>query len=231
VIAFSALGTEAHIPCLPPKKEISMMSTRVHPSALMLATLFVLGSTIWAQSIEAATAPSTHTLTITLKGKLGPILSGTDPLGLNGVSGTVRVMASESLSPTKHTTTSATYTLPAGAIMVTAGSNQFTTKSPSKMIINLTSAADTLTLIASGPFGLVITDTTYLKTGSWTNAVLKHPTVFKPSPQKLTSATTAGGPGCNVKYLFGSTTVLGFHGTGSNSATMDPVLPDGDLDQ
>jgi hypothetical protein len=206
----------------------------VRASMLVLAIAIVLACTLWAQSIEGATAvvPATQTLTITLKGTLGPILSGQDPAGLNGHSGTVKVMASESLSPTKHTSTSATYTLPAGAITVTAGSYHFTTNSPSKMIVNLMSTADTLTLIASGPSGLVITDTTFLKAGSWTTAVLKHPTVFKPSPQKLTSAKTAGGPGCKVKYtIFGSDTVLGFRGTGSNSATADPVLPEEDSDQ
>jgi hypothetical protein len=214
-----------------------MISRLANTSALTLATLLVFGSTIWAQSIEVAThnssaAPSTHTLTITLKGKLGPILSGSDPLGLNGQSGKITVMASESLSPTKHTSTSATYTLPAGAITVTAGTNHFTTTSPSKMIINLLSTADTLTLMVAGPNGLMATDTTFLKAGSWTNGVLKHPTVFKPSPQKLTSAKSASGPGCKVKYtILGSTTVLGFHGTGSSSATADPELPDDDLDQ
>src|ERR1700730_12290560 len=95
----------------------------VRASMLVLAIAIVLACTVWAQSIEGATAvPATHTLTITLKGTLGPILSGQDPAGLNGHSGTVKVMASESLSPTKHTSTSATYTLPAGAITVTAGS-------------------------------------------------------------------------------------------------------------
>jgi hypothetical protein len=190
------------------------------------------GSAIWAQSVDiVAVKPATHTLTITIKGTLGPVLSGTDPLGLDGKNGTVTVLASESLSPTKHTATSATYTLPPGAIKVTAGSNKFTTKSPSKMIINLTSTADILTLIASGKDGLMVTDITYLKAGSWTTAVLKHPGVFTPSPQTLTSATSANGPGCKVKYtIFGSTTILGFHGTGSSSSTVDPVLPEEDLD-
>jgi hypothetical protein len=211
-----------------------MLSKKVYTSALILVSVVVLGCTGWAQSLEVATGvvPATKTLTITLNGTLGPILSGSDPLGLNGQSGTVTVMASESLSPTKHTSTSATYTLPAGAITVVAGSNKFTTTSPSKMIVKLTSRADTLTLIVAGPSGLMVTDTTFLKTRSWTTAVLKHPTVFKPSPQTLTSAKTASGPGCKVKYtIFGGTTVLGFNGTGSNSATVDPVLPDEDLDQ
>lgn len=214
-----------------------MPSRELYKFALALIAILVLGCTTWAQSIDVTAvnssfAPATHTLTITLKGTLGPILSGSDPLGLNGQSGTVTIMASESLSPKKHTATSATYVLPAGAISVKAGSNQFTTNSPSKMIINLTSTADTFTVIAAGPSGLMVTDTTALKTGSWTTAVLKHPTVFKPSPQKLTPAKSANGPGCKVKYtIFGSTTVLGFTGTGSNSATADPALADDDLDQ
>jgi hypothetical protein len=211
-----------------------MLSKKVYTSALILVSVVALGCTCWAQSLDVAggVVPATHTLTITLKGTLGPILSGSDPLMLNGQSGTVTVMASESLSPIAHTSTSATYKLPAGAITVVAGSNKFTTTSPSKMIVKLTSTADTLTLIVAGPSGLMVTETTFLKTGSWTTAVLKHPTVFKPSPQKLTSAKTAMGPGCKIKYtIFGSTTVLGFHGTGSNSATVDPVLPDEDLDQ
>jgi hypothetical protein len=210
------------------------MLSKVRTLALVLAAVVVLGCAVSAQSVHiTAASPTTHTLTIFIKGTLGPILSGTDPLGLDGQSGTVTVMASESLSPTKHTSTSATYTLPPGAIKVTAGTNKFTTKSPSKMMINLTSTADILTLIVTDTKnGLMVTDTTFLKPGSWTTAVLKHPGVFKPSPQKLTSAKTAGGPGCKVKYtIFGSTTVLGFHGAGSSTSTADPVLPDEDLDQ
>jgi hypothetical protein len=214
-----------------------MPSKSIFRSALLPVAVVVLGCATWAQSIDLAAVsagrvPAARTLTITLKGKLGPILSGSDPLGLNGLSGAVTIMASESLSPKKHTSTSATYRLPAGAITVKAGNNEFTTTSPSKMIIKLTSTADTLTIIAAGPQGLMVTDTTFLKAGSWTTSVLKHPTVFKPSPQKLTSAKSAKGPGCKVKYaFFGSTTVLGFKGTGSSTATADPVLPDDDLDQ
>jgi len=211
-----------------------MLSKILRTSALVLVAMVVTGSAIWAQSVDIAMVnPATHTLTITIKGTLGPVLSGPDPLGLDGKKGTVTVMASESLSPTKHTATSATYTLPPGAIKVTAGSNKFTTKSPSKMIINLTSTADILTLIVvDKSTGLIVTDTTYLQAGSWTTAVLKHPGVFKPSPQTLKSATTANGPGCKVKYtIFGSTTILGFNGTGASSSTVDPLLPEEDVDQ
>jgi hypothetical protein len=210
-----------------------MLSRKIHAAAFALAIVLTLGSTIWAQSgAVASRVPATHTLTITLKGTIGPILSGSDPLGIDGAKGTVTILASESLSPIKHTTTSATYTLPAGAIKVVAGTNHFTTTHPSKMIINLTSSADTLTLVVMGPSGLQVTDTTFLQAGSWTKGVLKHPAVFNPSPQSLTPAKTAGGPGCKIKYtVFGSTTVLGFTGTGSSKASVDPLLLDDDLDQ
>ena len=212
-----------------------MLSKMFRTSALIVAVL-VPGCTAWAQSIKVGGVnPATHTLTITVKGTIAPILSGSDPLRFDGQSGTVKILASESLTPTKHTATSATYTLPPGAITVTAGSNKFSTKSPSKMVINLTSTADTLTLIIAGQVNgvsLMVTDTNFLKAGSWTTAVLKHPGVFSPSPQKLTAAKTAGGPGCKVKYtVFGNTSVLGFSGTALNSATVDPVLPEDDLDQ
>jgi hypothetical protein len=212
-----------------------MLSKMFRTSALIVAVL-VPACTAWAQSIEVgAVNPATHTLTITVKGTIAPILSGSDPLRFDGQSGTVKILASESLTPTKHTATSATYTLPPGAISVTAGSNKFSTKSPSKMVINLTRTADTLTLIIAGQVNgvsLMVTDTNFLKAGSWTTAVLKHPGIFSPSPQKLTAAKTAGGPGCKIKYtVFGNTSVLGFSGTALNSATVDPVLPEDDLDQ
>jgi hypothetical protein len=212
------------------KKENPMLSRIVRTSAMVLVAVLVLGCATWAQSTDVATDnPTTHTLTITIKGTAGPILSGTDPLGLNGKSGKFTIMVSESLSPKKHTSSSATYTIPAGAIKANLGGNKFTSTSPSKMIIKLTNTADTMTLIVSGPDGVVVTDTTSLETGSWTTAVLRHPTVFAPSPQDLTSATIANGPGCKIKYtIFGSTSVLGFSGSASNSATSDPVLPDDD---
>jgi hypothetical protein len=211
------------------------MLSKMFRTSVVIVAFLVLGCTAWAQSIElGAVNPATRTLAITVKGTIGPMLSGSDPLKLDGKSGTVKILASESLHPTKHTATSATYTLPAGAITVTAGTNKFSTKSPSKMVINLTSTADILTLIIAGQVdgvSVMVTDTTFLKAGSWTTAVLKHPGVFAPSPQKLTAAKTAGGPGCKIKYtVFGNTSVLGFKGTGSNSATVDPVLPEDDLD-
>ena len=194
--------------------------------AIVLSTVIAMGCTLFAQSVEVFDWPATHTLTIVIKGTLGPILSGSDPLGLNGDSGQLTLKASESLKPIAHTAHSATYKLPAGAITMTAGSNKFTTNTPSKMTITLGSSADILTLKAAGPDGLMLTDTSYLKTGSWTTAVLKHPTTFKPSPQTLTPAKTANGAGSKLSYtIFGGTTVLGFSGTISNKDAMDLVLP------
>jgi len=193
-----------------------MLARIARTSALFLAIVAALSFAVQAESIEALRNPA-GTLTVTIKGKLGPILSGDDPLGLNGESGKLTLTASESLKPIKHTANSATYKLPAGAITVTAGSNKFTTDKSSTMTISLSSSADILTINASGPDGLMVTDTNYLKTGSWTKAVLKHPGVFKPSPQKLTAAKTENGPGSKLSYtIFGDTTVLGFNGTAAN---------------
>ncbi len=199
-----------------------MLSSKTSTSILMVATVLALGSTIWAQSPSIAITrdPAAHILTITVKGTIGPLLSGSDPLGINGTSGNVTITANEALTPKKHTATSATYTLPKGAIKVTAGSNKFTTTTPSTMVINLLSTGDTFALTAVGPAGLQVTSTTLLKTGSWSDAVLQHPTTFSPTPQKLTAAKKVTGRGCKIKYtIFGSSTVLGFAGTASNSAT------------
>ena len=75
-----------------------MLSKMFRTSALIVA-FSVLACTAWAQSIEVgAVNPATHTLTITVKGTIGPILSGSDPLTLDGKSGTVKILASESLN-------------------------------------------------------------------------------------------------------------------------------------
>jgi len=213
-----------------------MLSRIVRAYAAVLVALLVLGRVTWAQSTAAATVgQTTQTLTITIDGTLGPILSGSDPIGANGQSGTVTIMASESLSPTKHTKTSATYTLPAGAITANVGGTIFSSTSPAKMTIKLAKKADTLTLIFASSvdgFSFTITDTTALAPGSWTPAVMENPGVFTPSPQTLTAAKSATGPGSKFKYTFeGSATVLGVDGTASSSADVDPDLPDDDLDQ
>jgi len=200
--------------------------------ALCTAVLLLVPS-LWAQSIATRHAPSAKTLTITIVGKLGPILAGSDPLGLNGQNGSLTAKASEALSPTKHTSNSATYTLPPGAIIVKAGSNKFKTTTKSKMIVTLTNSADILTLIASGSidgFNFQVTGTAYLQPHSWTNNVLKHPTTFSPSPQNLTAAKKANGPGSKVKYTvqgLGST-VLGLSGSASNGDPADWLLYDED---
>lgn len=204
-----------------------MYSKMIRCVTLSTAVLLV-ASSVWAQP-TAHRAPAAKTLTITIMGTLGPVLSGSDPLGLNGDNGTMTVKASESLSPTKHTSNSATYTLPAGAITVKVGSEKFQTTSKSTMTVKLTSSADILTLIAKGTidgFNFQVTGTAYLQPKSWTNNVLKHPTTFSPSPQNLTAAKKANGPGSKLEYTiqgFGST-VLGLSGSASNSDSTDDLL-------
>src|ERR1700722_17162752 len=98
----------------------------------------------WAQSGDGG-RPSA-TLTVVVDGTAGPILQGSDPLGLNGKSATITLLASESLKPTRHTKTSATYKIPAGAITLVFDGSSYQSTSPSKMTVKLGGKADTLTL-------------------------------------------------------------------------------------
>lgn len=165
------------------------------------------------------------TLSITLDGTAGPILQGSDPLGLNGQSATVTLLIDEGAKPKSQKKNSVTYKIPAGAITLTFGGTQYQTTSPAKMIIKLGRTADTLTLVSAvTQQGITVnfTDTTVLAPGSWTDAVLTHPAPFQPSPQDFSE------PASKLKYsssLFG-TTVVGVSGTAASSDAMDPVLPD-----
>jgi len=167
------------------------------------------------------TAASTIAMTVT--GTLGPVLSGSDPLGGNGQSGTINVSVSESLTPTKRTSTSVTYTLPVGAITITIGGTTYSTPNTTTMKITVpASGPDIISLTTSVTYlGIkgTVTGTAALAAGSFSKAVFAHPVPFSPSTQTLTSATTAGGPGSQVKYtVFGGTTVLGIAGSASNTA-------------
>ena len=189
----------------------------------------VLVSAAPGAALAQSDAPPSATLTVVVDGTAGPILQGSDPLGLNGQSATITLLASESLKPKKHTKTSATYKIPAGAITLVLDGNSYQTTAPSKMTVKLGKKADTVTLISSvteDDITVTFTDTTSLAPGSWTNAVLQHPEPFAPSPQTLAS------PASKLKYAssFFGTTIVGISGTASNSDALDPVLPDDDGD-
>jgi hypothetical protein len=184
----------------------------------------------------AQSTPDT-TITATIAGTIGAILSGSDPLALSGQSGTVTVMVSESLPPTKTTSTSATYTLPPGAITLTFDTTTYITTSASTMKITLPATGpDVLVLSASikvDKLTVSVVGTVDLKHGSFPASVLTHPAGFRPTPQTLTAATSTTGTGSKIQYtFFGSATVLGLSGTASDSAAQDPLLPaDDESDQ
>lgn len=189
------------------------------------ALVSVVPGAVWAQS--SGDVRPAATLAIVIDGTAGPILQGSDPLGLNGKSATITVLASELINPRKHTKTSATYKIPAGAITLVFNGSSYQTNAPSKMTVKLGSKADTLILVSAvtkDGITVMFTDTTSLAPGSWTSAVLQHPLPFAPSPQTLASPTS------KLKYSgsFLGTTVVGISGTASNSDALDPVLPDED---
>lgn len=186
----------------------------IRMAALAVAGTFALSYAALAQSDQQRLAPKT-VLTISLDGTLGPIISGSDPAGLNGQSATVTITASESLKPYKTTAKSANYHIPAGDIVVTVNGKQYSSTSKSVMTIKLGKSADTLTFKASvnyDGFKVQVTDVSSLQSGSWTKSVLQHPALFSPSPQDLTE------PASNFAYsVIGETTVLGVTGSASDS--------------
>ena len=176
--------------------------------------------------LAAQTAPDA-TLTVAVTGTLGPVLAGSDPMNVSGHTGSVTIVVSESLAPTKVSGNTAIYTLPAGAITDVIGLRSFTTTTPGKLGIKLTATADILNLEYNSRDNTITTVTAYLAPGSWNSSVLMHPAPFSPSPQDLKSATVAGGPGTQLRYSQnGAITVVGMAGTASNSAAASPVLPD-----
>jgi hypothetical protein len=160
-------------------------------------------------------------ITYTISGTAGPVLSGSDPLRADGKSGNVVAVVSATLKPKSHTATSATYKLPAGAVKVTLGGKSYTAKASTLKYTFPAAGPDTMVftapVTADGVSGTVV-GTVSLAKGSFTHLVDKHPQKFTPSPQPLTAATTAGGPGSQIKYTapIVGTTVLGLSGTASN---------------
>jgi hypothetical protein len=202
-----------------------MISKTIFAAAVVSAAF--ASSAAWAQS--AAGEQPSATLTVVIDATAGPVLQGSDPLGLNGQSASLTLLASESLKPKKHTKTSATYKIPAGAVTVTFNGNSYQTTAPSKLTVKLGKSADTMTLVSvvtQEGITVTITDTTSLAPGSWTNAVLKSLSPFTPSPQTLTE------PSSKLKYSVGvfGTTVVGITGTASASDAPDPILPDADAE-
>ena len=178
-----------------------------------LATVLVLGicPVLGAQNIS-----------YTIKGTLGPVLSGSDPLGANGKGGELVATISTTAAPTSTTTTSATYTLPVGAIVVYINGTKYTTDKKSTLKFNFPATGrDTIVLttdVTADGLSATIVGIASLAHGSIPSSVSTHPAKFSPSPQKLTAATTAGGVGSQVSYnveLFGKT-VLGLTGSASN---------------
>jgi hypothetical protein len=183
---------------------------------LILGAAFVAPT--GAQARDARLLPA-QALTIVVDGTLGPVISGSDPAGLDGDSATVTITASEKLKPYKTTGKSASYHIPAGDITVDVNGTDYMSTSQSSMTVKLGSKADLLTFKASleiDGFRVSVSDVSSLQTGSWSKSVLQHPAPFSPSPQDLTE------PSSNFTYtVFGETTVLGVTGTASNSDAPD----------
>src|SRR5579871_1936989 len=94
-------------------------------SALALAPL----------SVKAA-APDSM-ITFTIQGTLGPVISGSDPLGISGSTAVLTATLHSSATPTGSTSDSATYTLPAGSVTLQLGALNLTSSGPFSLKITL----------------------------------------------------------------------------------------------
>lgn len=177
---------------------------------LLLCVVLTLGLC----SMQAA-SPDTN-IVYNLNGTLAPNLNGgPDCLGGLNQTATASATASSTLTPTKTTSSSATYSLPAGAITASVGTISFTSTAPWNMVYKLGSKSDTLTLSGPGPLASKVTAVSSLKAGSFSKAVLKHPSPLTAadSPQNLTQPASYLSytiPGCTL-------TKLGFTGTISST--------------
>ena len=157
-------------------------------------------------------------INVTVLGNLGPVLEGSDPLGASGHNGILSLQISESETPETVSGSSVVYSVPAGSVTTLIGSTRFTTITPSRLTITLGPAADTLSVLYSGQNGTQTRFEATLAPGSFSTAVLTHPEPFSPTPQNLTAAMGAAGPGSKLSYAYsGTLTVLGLDGSISNS--------------
>jgi hypothetical protein len=183
-------------------------------SALLVIGILAIPGVAAAQSRNAAPA-SKGTVTIVLDGTLGPVISGSDPAGLDGDSATITLTVSESLKPYKLTSTSASYHISTKDIVLNVNGNQYSPSSRYTLVVNLGKSADTLTLSGKAKIDFVpvtVSDVTSLAAGSFSKTVRKHLTTFSPSPQNLSE------PSSTFTYTaLSQTTVLGVTGTAASS--------------
>ena len=194
---------------------------------MRMSKLFLTATATAALAICPLMAQSPDTiLTYAVTGTLGPVLQGSDPMNINGDTGTLTVKVNSNLTPTISNATFAAYILPVGAVTAQIGSQPFTTTRPSKMTIQLGGTGDLLNVIFWSQDNTGTRFTAQLAAGSFGPAALMHPTLFRPTPQNLTPATKSGGAGSELFYTDqGALTVLGLTGSASCSSAAAPPVP------
>jgi hypothetical protein len=175
--------------------------------------------------ISSSTVTPPSTVVFTLDDKLGPIIKGKDPLHLNGSGGSATASISASATPTVSTATSATYSLPAGAVQATLGGLTFANTAPWTLTIKLGASSDTLVLSGPGPDGTAFTSTSSLAAQSFPPSALINPAPFSPPQQDLTSPTStlAYSDGCVVGIPAGSDYFT--TGAGTSAKILKQTIP------
>jgi hypothetical protein len=147
-----------------------------------------------------------ETLDFNLDGIWGPIVKGTDPLGLNGQESELFIDGlSASETPISSTADSATYLIPGGDVYfyLSVGILNYYPTSPWKMKITLGAKSDTVEFSGLGPSGTSLASTSLaftvsLPPGTWTTAVLSNPTAPNPGQPTVLSGNVEYSLGCFV---------------------------------
>jgi hypothetical protein len=168
------------------------------------------------------------TLTLTVSGTLGPVLSGNDRWELNGRPVVLTITTSESLSPLERNTHAVEYQLTPSDVAATVSGTPFSGYSTPTSTGPIVAAVFTPEADIGVLSGVLQNDistfafaqirgTIFLKPGSWNKTVLEHITAFSPSPQNITAATSPTGPGSKLEVDTGGATIYGLTGTASST--------------
>jgi len=145
-------------------------------------------------------------------GVLGPVQSGTDPLGLEGQTFLLTASISPTEKPVRTWKTSSDFGFGPDVWIFINGGNPLSNLGIWKLSVTVGSSYDKVGFSGNytgGPYkGVIMGITGYIEAGSWPTGSLRHPMRFSPSPQNVI-------PPLSVLHYTppdGAATVLGFTG-------------------
>src|SRR5215469_11556075 len=149
------------------------------------AAMILSAAIIWG----SVAAQAASTLDFTAAGTLGPVLSGSDPLGLNTKGFSFTGFIDESATPTTcptglPVTPNVCYTVPPSQLTGQIGAlPPVTIPTASTLGVIAPATGNDALVIQLTVFGNAVTAVLELAPGSFASGIMQHPGPFKPSPQ------------------------------------------------